>query len=171
MMRAVPFHSGWMSQHFTTYSMTIEDKLWSASLATRFVYEGSAVHFVRTSLPLQMGDKTVQGSVYQAEEKPDVFYVVNGDAMLKLGTTWAYNPGVGRAELRKQLESGGKSVSASVPAKNSVLSSDWIGLTVEGQEKTVRRRSSSRGAAQLQCVTRASEAAVNQGCSPSSRLV
>jgi len=28
--------------------------------------------------------------------------------------------------------------------KNSVLSSDWIGLTVEGQEKTVRRRSSSR---------------------------
>jgi len=170
-MRAVPFHSGWMSQHFTTYSMTIEDKLWSASLATRFVYKGSAVHFVRTSLPLQMGDKTVQGSVYQAEEKPDVFYVVNGDAMLKLGTTWAYNPGVGRAELRKQLESGGKSVSASVPAKNSVLSSDWIGLTVEGQEKTVRRRSSSRGAAQLQRVARASEAAVNQGCSPSSRLV
>jgi hypothetical protein len=124
-----------MSQHFTTYSMTIEDKLWSASLATRFVYKGSAVHFVRTSLPLQMGDKTVQGSVYQAEEKPDVFYVVNGDAMLKLGTTWAYNPGVGRAELRKQLESGGKSVSASVPAKNSVLSSDWIGLTVEAKRK------------------------------------
>ncbi|MFZ0359231.1 MAG: hypothetical protein WAL58_02240 [Terriglobales bacterium] len=42
---------------------------------------------------------------------------------------------IGRAELRKQLESGGKSVSASVPAKNSVLSSDWIGLTVEAKRK------------------------------------
>ena len=78
---------------------------------------------------------------------------------------------IGRAELRKQLESGGKSVSASVPAKNSVLSSDWIGLTVEGQEKTVRRRSSSRGAAQLQRVARASEAPLDQGCCASSRLV
>jgi len=26
---------------------------------------------------------------------PDVFYVVNSDAMLRLGTRWAYNPGVG----------------------------------------------------------------------------
>ena len=84
-----------LSQPFTTYLMTAQDKLWSASLAIRFVYKGSVVHFVRTSLPLQMAEKTVQGSVYQSIEKPDVFYVVNSDAMLKLGTTWAYNPGVG----------------------------------------------------------------------------
>lgn len=84
-----------LSQHFTTYSMTTQDELWSASLSTRFMYKGRAIHFVRTSLPLNMGDKTIQGAVYQALEKPDVFYVVNSDAMLKLGTTWAYNPGVG----------------------------------------------------------------------------
>ena len=90
----VPFRVD-LSQHFTTYSMTMQDKLWSASLATRFVYKGGVVHFVRTSIPLQMGEKTLQGRVYQAVEKPKVFYVVNGDAMLKLGTKWAYNPGVG----------------------------------------------------------------------------
>jgi hypothetical protein len=90
----VPFRVD-LSRHFTTYSMTTQDKLWSASLAARFVYKGAVVHFVRTSLPLQMGEKTIQGSVYQAVEKPEVFYIVNGDAMLKLGTKWAYNPGVG----------------------------------------------------------------------------
>lgn len=84
-----------LSQPFTIYSMTAQDELWSASLAARFMYKGRAIHFVRTSLPLNMGDKTIQGAVYQALERPDVFYVVNGDAMLKLGTRWAYNPGVG----------------------------------------------------------------------------
>jgi hypothetical protein len=90
----VPFRVD-LSQHFTTYSMTTQDKLWSTSLAVRLMFKGSAVHFVRTSLPLQVADKTVQGAVYQAIERPDVFYVVNGDVMLKLGTAWAYNPGVG----------------------------------------------------------------------------
>jgi hypothetical protein len=90
----VPFRVD-LSQHFTAYSMTTQDELWSASLATRFLYKGRAVHFVRTSIPLNMGDKTIQGAVYQALEKPEVFYVVNSDAMLKLGTKWAYNPGVG----------------------------------------------------------------------------
>jgi hypothetical protein len=90
----VPFRVD-LSQRFTAYSMTTQDELWSASLAARFMYKGRAVHFVRTSIPLNMGDKTIQGAVYQALEKPDVFYVSNSDAMLKLGTTWAYNPGVG----------------------------------------------------------------------------
>lgn len=84
-----------LSQHFTTYSLTAQDKLWSASLAARFLYKGAAVHFVRTSLLLKIGGKTVQGAVYQAIERPDVFYAVNGDVMLKLDTQWAYNPGVG----------------------------------------------------------------------------
>ena len=87
----VPFRVD-LSQPFTTYSMTIQDKLWSASLATRFVYKGGVVHFVRTSIPLQMGEKTLQGSVYQAVEKPKVFYVVNGDAMLKVGTSGPTTP-------------------------------------------------------------------------------
>jgi hypothetical protein len=61
----------------------------------RLKYSGSVVHFVRTSLPLQVDKKTAQGAVYQGVEQTDYFYVVNGDAMLKLGTTWAYSPGVG----------------------------------------------------------------------------
>jgi hypothetical protein len=84
-----------LSQPFTTYSMTVPDKAWSTALAVRFAYKGTAIHFVRTSLPLKISDKTVEGSVYQAVEKPGVFYVVNGDTMLKLGSRWAYNPGVG----------------------------------------------------------------------------
>jgi hypothetical protein len=84
-----------LSQPFTTYSMTLQDKLWSAGLATRFAYEGSVFYFVRTSLPLNIGDKTAKGAVYQAVEKPEVFYVVDSDAMLKVGSRWAYNPGVG----------------------------------------------------------------------------
>jgi len=39
-----------------------------------------------------MGEKTIQGSVYQAVEKPEVFYIVNGDAMLKLGTRVGLQP-------------------------------------------------------------------------------
>jgi hypothetical protein len=84
-----------LAQPFTTYSMTTQDKLWSASLAARFFYKGSVVHFVQTSLPLRVGGKIIEGAVYQGVEKPEVFYVVRGDAMLKLGTRWAYNPGVG----------------------------------------------------------------------------
>jgi hypothetical protein len=90
----VPFRLD-LSQRFTTYSMTAQDKMWSTSLAARFIYKGQAVHFVRTTLLLNVGDKTISGAVYQAVERPDVFYVVRGDAMLKVGTTWAYNPGVG----------------------------------------------------------------------------
>jgi hypothetical protein len=90
----VPFRVD-LSQPFTTYTMTTQDQLWSSSLAARFMYKGPAMHFVRTSLPLNMGDKSIRGAVYQAVERPDVFYVVNSDAMLKLDTAWAYNPGVG----------------------------------------------------------------------------
>ena len=90
----VPFRLD-LSHQFTTYSMTAQDKIWSASLAARFIYKGRTVHFVRTTLPLNVGGKTIWGAVYQAAERPDVFYVVKGDAMLKVGTKWAYNPGVG----------------------------------------------------------------------------
>jgi hypothetical protein len=84
-----------LSRPFTTYAMSEQDNEWSASLVQRLKYSGSVVHFVKTSLPLQVDKKIVQGAVYQGVEKTDYFYVVNGDAMLKLGTTWSYSPGVG----------------------------------------------------------------------------
>jgi hypothetical protein len=61
----------------------------------RFSYTGLVVHFLRTSLPLDVDHKSVKGAVYQAVEKPEYFYVARGDAMLKLDTKWAYSPGVG----------------------------------------------------------------------------
>ncbi len=76
-----------LSRPFTTYSKTQKDKLWGDSLIV--------AHFVRTSLFLKAGDAIVEGAVYQAVEKPEFFYVVNSDAILKLNTKWAYNPGVG----------------------------------------------------------------------------
>ena len=80
---------------FTAYVMSDGDSAWSASLVDKLKYTGPVVHFVRTSLVLQVDGNTVEGAVYDAIEKPEYFYVVNGDAMLKLGTQWADNPGVG----------------------------------------------------------------------------
>lgn len=53
------------------------------------------MHLVRTSLPLQVGSRILHGDVYQAVEKPDAFYISSTDAVLRIGTRWAYNPGVG----------------------------------------------------------------------------
>ena len=35
----IPFRVD-LSQHFTTYSMSVQDKLWSASLSARLMYKG-----------------------------------------------------------------------------------------------------------------------------------
>ncbi len=50
---------------------------------------------MRTSLPLDVDGKTVEGAIYQAVEEPGYFYVAEGDAMLRLGTPWPYSPRVG----------------------------------------------------------------------------
>lgn len=84
-----------LSQSFEVYQMTVKDRTWSESLVKNLKYTGAVVHFVRTTLNLKINDKIVQGSVYQAIEKPDCFYVVEGDVMLKIGAHWAYSPGVG----------------------------------------------------------------------------
>lgn len=84
-----------LSLPFTVYAMSDQDREWSQSLRSHLGHAQSTVHFVRTSLPLKVDKKTVTGAIYQAIEKPDYFYVVNGDAILKLDTRWAYNPGVG----------------------------------------------------------------------------
>jgi hypothetical protein len=84
-----------LSQPFSTYAMTRQDSEWSAALVKKLKYTGPVVHFVRTSLPLHVDKTVVRGAIYEAVEKPDYFYVVNGDAVLQLNTTWAYNPGAG----------------------------------------------------------------------------
>jgi hypothetical protein len=62
--------------------MTAKDKRWSEALVKKFKYRGRVVHFVRTTLPLRVGNSNVEGTVYQAVEKLDFFYVVNTDAIL-----------------------------------------------------------------------------------------
>jgi hypothetical protein len=83
-----------LSRPFSKYVLTKHDEDWSNSLITRLHYGGRAIHFVRTSLSLTVDKTTLQGAVYEAVEKPELFYVVSGDAILQLGTRWAYNPGV-----------------------------------------------------------------------------
>jgi hypothetical protein len=124
-----------LSQPFTTYSMTLQDRLWSTFLAAQFAYKLPLIHFVRTSLPLEIGGKAVQGTVYQSVEKPDVFYVVNTDAILRLGTKWAYNPGVGGFSMHSpksrdfivcfNFVSGGVPFLSSSPVRKGVVT--WKG--------------------------------------------
>jgi hypothetical protein len=84
-----------LSQSFSAYVMSEHDREWSRSLVKALKYTGPVVHFVRTSLPLTADDQLIQGAIYRAIEKPEYFYVVNGDAMLRLGSRWPYSPGVG----------------------------------------------------------------------------
>jgi hypothetical protein len=84
-----------LSRPFDVYHMTDRDRAWSRSLTARLRYTGKVVHFVRTSLPLAVDGKTVEGAVYQAVELPGYFYVADGDAMLRVGARWPYSPDVG----------------------------------------------------------------------------
>jgi hypothetical protein len=91
-----PIHySADLSQPFTTYVMSEKDNVWSRSLIARLNYSGTVMHFVRTSLALKVDEQKIQGVIYESVENPDYFYIVNSDAMLRIGTRWAYNPGVG----------------------------------------------------------------------------
>jgi hypothetical protein len=123
-----------LSRPFTTYSMTQKDKLWGDSLVTKLKYKGPVVHFLRTSLLLKVGDASVEGAVYQAAEKPEFFYVVNSDAILKLNTKWAYNPGVGGFSMHAPKSrhfivclnlGGGVPFLSSSPVKKGVMT--WNG--------------------------------------------
>jgi hypothetical protein len=73
--------------------------VWAGSLPAIAILGGiseQVFHDGRLSfIPLTMDKTTLQGAVYQGVGKPEYFYVVNGDAMLKLDTKWPYNPGVG----------------------------------------------------------------------------
>ena len=78
------------SRPFTSYAMSEHDKQWSRSLVRKLKYHGTVFHFVKTSLPLSVDGSNVEGAIYQAVEKPDLFYVINGDAMLADGHQMAF---------------------------------------------------------------------------------
>jgi|SRR6185503_379955 len=84
-----------LGRSFSSYVITDRDRAWATSLTTRLKYEGEVIFFVRTDLPLEVDGTAVQGLVYHGIEMPEYFYVVPGDAMLKIGTQWPYSPGVG----------------------------------------------------------------------------
>ena len=72
------------SKPFTTYVMSENDKQWSRSLIRNLKYTGNVVHFMKTSLTLEVDGSKIEHAIYQAVEKPDLFYVINGDAMLQM---------------------------------------------------------------------------------------
>lgn len=81
-----------LSRPFTAYSMTTGDRLWSEALAKRLRYAGRVVHLVRTSLPVEGWQYLPRGRCLPSGRKARV---LNTDAMLKIGSQWAYSPGVG----------------------------------------------------------------------------
>lgn len=84
-----------LSAPFTQYEMTDADFAWSKSLVHNLGYEGEAVHFVLTSIVLDIDGASTNKAVYKAILDKDVFYVAEGDTMLRVGAEWPYSPGVG----------------------------------------------------------------------------
>ena len=82
-----------LSTPFTVYRMSERDRAWSRSLVANLKYQGPAIHFVRTSLPLLSGDKLIGGAIYQAIEETNVFYIVASDAVLRIGARSPYSVG------------------------------------------------------------------------------
>ncbi len=131
---AIPYSVD-LSQKFSIYSMTPKDNLWSASLLKRLRFTGKAVHFVRTSLPLNVEGHVLNGAVYQAVEKPNFFYVAKSDTILALNARWAYSPGVGGFSMHAPkslnfivclyLETGGVPVLTSSRVQSGIVT--WKG--------------------------------------------
>ncbi len=84
-----------LSAPYSKYLITDKDKQWSDSLIKNLKYKGKVIHFEQTSLVLLQNGTPIKGSVYQAKEAPNYYYVINGDAMLKIGDKVPYSPGVG----------------------------------------------------------------------------
>ncbi len=84
-----------LSEPYSKYSITDKDKQWSNSLVKNLKYKGKVIHFEQTTLVLHKNGAPINGSVYQAKEAPNYYYVVNGDAMLKIGNKVPYSPGTG----------------------------------------------------------------------------
>ena len=84
---------------FSTYQLTEKDEAWGQRLAQKFRYTSKIFYFVRTSLPLEVDGKTVEGAVYQRVDLPACFYVVPGDYVLTIGTPWPASPATGGFSL------------------------------------------------------------------------
>jgi len=84
-----------LSYNYTLYAMTELDHKWSRSLVSNFKYKGTVIHFVQTNIPLLSNNKTIIGRIYKSIEKPEMYYVSEGDLMFKIGNKLPYSPGVG----------------------------------------------------------------------------
>ena len=84
-----------LSDPYSEHELSARDRKWGESLVTNLGHEGEVVYFVRTTLPLQVDQATVTGEVYHAIDSSGWFYVVPGDAMLKIGARFVASPGVG----------------------------------------------------------------------------
>ena len=84
-----------LGSEYGSYEMTEKDYKWSKSLVTNLKYEGKPIHFVKTTLPLYRDGVKLKGMVYQSIEDPKYFYVLESDAILKIGLKYPYSPGCG----------------------------------------------------------------------------
>ena len=84
-----------LSAKYTKHKLSKNDREWSKSLVENFKYKGKVVHFVKTSIPLNVDGIKIDGSIYKAIEIEGVFYVVNGDTIIDITKKMPYSPGVG----------------------------------------------------------------------------
>ncbi len=77
------------------YQLTDKDKEWVASLVKNLNYQGKVMFFVQTDLPLESDACTLSGKVYQSLDDKTLYYVAEGDVMLKIGEKHPFSPGVG----------------------------------------------------------------------------
>jgi len=77
------------------YQLTEEDQAWIDSLVKNFNYQGKVMLFVQTDLPLESNACSLSGKVYQSLEDESLYYVAEGDVMLKIGEKHPFSPAVG----------------------------------------------------------------------------
>lgn len=77
----------------SVYKLRPADEAWAHTLAQRRHDAGEVVYFAQTSLELQRAGATLTGLVYQRVDKPDQYYVVEGDVMFDLERGDLYSPG------------------------------------------------------------------------------
>jgi len=84
-----------LSKTFNRYQLTQADKQWAASLVKNFDYQSDVMFFVQTDLPMESDGCQLQGKIYQSLQDAELFYVAEGDTMLKIGEKHPFSPAVG----------------------------------------------------------------------------
>ncbi|MDQ7051284.1 MAG: hypothetical protein Q9M92_17855 [Enterobacterales bacterium] len=77
------------------YQLTEADRVWVATLVKNFNYQGKIMLFVQTDLPLESNACSLSGKVYQNLNDETLYYVAEGDVMLKIGEKHPFSRGVG----------------------------------------------------------------------------